>query len=89
MRSLRDHIAENENAEGRPGKKPRRKREALGQRGEAVRMISSLGLDAASVALPAGADLKTRAERMNEFWRALVEFQYRDVLVVALCASER
>ena len=89
MKSLRGHIAENENAEGRPGKKPRRKREAPGHRGEAVRMIRSLGLDAATVALPAGVDLKTRAERMNQFWRTLVDFQYRDVLVVALCASER
>ena len=25
---------------------------------------------------------------MNEFWRALVEFQYRDVVVVALCVGE-
>jgi len=24
---------------------------------------------------------------MNEFWRALVDFQYRHVLVVALCAG--
>jgi len=24
---------------------------------------------------------------MNDFWRALVEFQYRDVVVVALCAD--
>jgi hypothetical protein len=49
---------------------------------------ASLGLDAASVALPAGIDLDDRAARMNEFWRALVEFQYRDVLVVALCAGD-
>ena len=24
---------------------------------------------------------------MNNFWKALVEFQYRDVLVVAICAD--
>ena len=54
-----------------------------------VRIISSLGLDAPSVALPAGIELETRAARMNEFWRALVEFQYRDVVVVALCGSKR
>jgi hypothetical protein len=53
-----------------------------------VRVISSLGLDAATVALPAGVDLDDRAARMNEFWRALVDFQHRDVLVVALCGSE-
>jgi hypothetical protein len=52
-----------------------------------VRVISSLGLDAATVALPAGISLDDRADRMNDFWRALVEFQYRDVVVVALCAE--
>ena len=25
---------------------------------------------------------------MNEFWRALVEYQYRDVFVVALCVGD-
>jgi hypothetical protein len=29
------------------------------------------GLDTASVALPAGIDLEDRANRMNDFWRAL------------------
>jgi hypothetical protein len=53
-----------------------------------VRVISSPGLDAASVALPADVDLKDRAARMNEFWDALVEFQYRNVIVVALCVGE-
>jgi hypothetical protein len=38
---------------------------------------------------PAGIDLEDRAARMNEFWRALVEFQHRDVLVVALCVGEK
>jgi hypothetical protein len=53
-----------------------------------VRVISSPGLNAASVALPAGIDLEDRAARMNEFWDALVEFQYRNVIVVALCVGE-
>jgi hypothetical protein len=52
-----------------------------------VSVMRSPGLGAASVALPAGIDLDDRAARMNEFWRALVEFQYRDVIVVALCAG--
>jgi hypothetical protein len=52
-----------------------------------VRVVRSLGLDAASVALPANVDLEVRAARMNDFWKALVEFQYRDVLVVAICAD--
>jgi hypothetical protein len=53
-----------------------------------VRVMSSIGMDAATVALPAGIDLEDRAARMNDFWRALVEYQYRDVLVVALCAGD-
>ena len=53
-----------------------------------VRVINSGGLDAASVALPAGIDLEDRAARMNDFWRALVDFQDRDVFVVALCSGE-
>ncbi len=53
-----------------------------------VRLMRSDMLDTASVALPGGINLDDRAERMNEFWRALVEFQYRDVLVVALCVGE-
>jgi hypothetical protein len=52
-----------------------------------VQIMRSLGLDTASVALPAGIDLDDRADRMNDFWRALVEFQYRNVLVVAICAD--
>jgi hypothetical protein len=53
-----------------------------------VSIMRSLGLDTASVALPAGIDHEDRADRMNDFWRALVEFQYRDVLVVALCVGD-
>ena len=53
-----------------------------------VSVMRSPGLDAASVALPAGIDLNERAARMNEFWRALVEYQHRDVLVVALCVGD-
>ena len=53
-----------------------------------VRTLSSHGLDAATVALPAGISLDQRAARMNDFWRKLVEFQYRDVLVVALCMGD-
>jgi len=52
-----------------------------------VRTIRSIGLEAASVAFPAGIDLKDRTTRMNEFWRALVDYQHRDVIVVALCAT--
>ena len=53
-----------------------------------VSVMRSPGLDAASVALPAGIDLDDGAVRNNEFWRALVDFQHRDVLVVALRVDE-
>jgi len=53
-----------------------------------VSTMRSLAIDAASVALLADIDLEDRAERMNSFWRALVEFQHRDVLVVALCMDD-
>ena len=58
MKSLRDHVVENANAAR--GEKRRRNREATaddvkpaGEAGD-VREIRSLGLDAATVALPAG-----------------------------------
>jgi hypothetical protein len=53
-----------------------------------VSVMRSPGLDAATVALPAGISLDDRAARMNSFWKALVEFQYNDVLVVALCVGD-
>jgi hypothetical protein len=53
-----------------------------------VSFMRSPGLDAASVALPAGIDLEDRAARMNEFWDKHVAFQHRDVLVVALAVGE-
>jgi hypothetical protein len=51
--------------------------------------MRSLGLDATSLALPAGITLAERAARMNQFWKALVEFQYNDVLVVALRSRQK
>jgi hypothetical protein len=53
-----------------------------------VGVARSPGLDIASVALPAGIDLEDRAARMNAFWDALVDLQYRDVIVVALAVGE-
>ena len=52
-----------------------------------MNITRSPGLDAASIALPANIGLESRADKMNQFWRALVEFQDRDVLVVAICAD--
>jgi hypothetical protein len=42
----------------------------------------------ASVALPADVDLETRAARMNQFWRALVDYQHQNVVVVALTVGD-
>ena len=84
MVSLRDYIVRQSRTRRMSRSARRPMREDVGE----VRMLSSLGMDAATVALPAGIDLEDRAARMNEFWRALVEFQHRDVLVVALCAGE-
>ena len=53
-----------------------------------VSFTRSPGIDAASVALPANVDLDDRAARVNEFWKALVAFQYRDMLVVALAVGD-
>ena len=53
-----------------------------------VSTVRSLGFDAASVALPADIDLEVRAGRMNEFWDKLVDYQHRNVLVVALCVGD-
>jgi hypothetical protein len=82
--SLREYIAN----DGRARRMSREARDPVREGVGEVRVLSSIGMDAASVALPAGIDLDDRAARMNEFWRALVDFQYRDVLVVALCAGD-
>ena len=84
MTSLKEYITRHGHTR-RPSSASRRPvREDVGD----VCVMRSLGLDTASVALPAGIDLDDRADRMNEFWRKLVEFQYRDVLVVALCVGD-
>jgi hypothetical protein len=68
--------------------KPSRSRRPIREDVGEVRVRSSPGLDAASVALPAGIDLENRAARMNKFWKALVKLQYRNVIVVALCVGD-
>ena len=83
MTSLKEYITRHDPAR-RTSKARRPMREGAGD----VSVMRSPGLDAASVALPAGIDLDDRAARMNDFWRALVEFESRDVLVVALCVGE-
>jgi hypothetical protein len=88
MKSLKHHIVENANAARGARKHPRRDREPVAM-GVPVRVIHSLGLDGATVSLPAGIDLQTRAELVNAFWRALVQFQDRDVVVVAMLRERR
>ncbi len=85
MTSLKQHIASQ--YRGRRPARPRRTRRQISEDVGGVSVTRSPGLDAATVALPAGISLDDRAERMNSFWRALVDFQDRDVLVVAICAD--
>jgi hypothetical protein len=54
-----------------------------------VKFMRSGNLDTVSVTFPGGMNLDDRADRLNAFVRALAEFQYRDVLVVALCVGEK
>ena len=77
MTSLKEYITRNDQAR-RPS---RTSRHPMCEDAGDVSVMRPPGLDTASVALPAGIDLDNRAARMNEFWRALVEFQYRDVVV--------
>ena len=46
------------------------------------------GIDYSGVEPPTAIDLDTRAERINQFWHALVVYQHRDVLVVAMCVGD-
>jgi hypothetical protein len=89
VKSLKDYIARSGRTRRtsrtmKPTKSRRQIREDVGE----VRVMSSPGLDAASVTLPAGINLDDRAARMNEFWDKLVEFQHRDVMVVALAVGD-
>ena len=84
MVSLKDYIIRQSRTRRMSRSARRQLHEDIGD----VRVMSSLGMDAATVALPAGINLEDRAARMNDFWRALVDYQYRDVLVVALCSGD-
>jgi hypothetical protein len=85
--TLKQYITRQDHARRKSSTKPTSRSDMREDVGE-VRVISSPGLDAASVALPAGIDLEDRAARMNEFWDTLVAFQHRDVLVVALAVGD-
>ena len=84
MVSLKQFIIRQDHAR----QKSRSARRPISEDAGDVRVLNSIGMDAASVALPAGIDLEDRAARMNDFWKALVEFQHQDVMVVALCAGD-
>ncbi len=82
MDRLKDYVARRgQRRATRPRRAPMA--EDLGE----VQTIRSAGLKAASVAFPADIDLKERAARMNAFWLSLVDYQHRDVVIVALCAT--
>jgi hypothetical protein len=85
MMNLNEYIVRN--AQKLRSSQANARRDAISEDSGDVRVVRSLGLDAASVALPAGISLEDRADRMNSFWRTLVEFQFRNVLVVAICAD--
>jgi hypothetical protein len=82
--SLKEYITRHDVAQ----RKSRTARRPISENAGDVSVMRSPGLDAASVALPADIDLKDRAARMNGFWDALVEFQHRNVIVVALCVGD-
>jgi hypothetical protein len=86
MMNLNEYIVRN--AQKLRGSQTNARRDAVSEDVGDVSVTHSPGFDAASVALPAGVDLESRADRMNAFWRALVDYQYRDVLVVALCVGD-
>ena len=87
MTSLKQHIMASQRRARRPTKQ-RTVRRQISEDAGGVNITRSPGLDAATVALPAGISLDGRAARMNEFWKALVEFQDRDVLVIAICVGD-
>ena len=86
MVSLEEYIERQHGARrpSRPRVAPHHMREDVGD----VSVTRSPGLDTATIALPGGIDPEDRATRMNDFWKAFVEFQYRNVLVIALCVGE-
>jgi hypothetical protein len=86
MMNLNEYIVRNA-LTLRSSRKPQRARRPVSEDVGGVSVTRSPGLDSASIALPANINLDDRAVRMNKFWKALVEFQYRDVLVVAICAD--
>jgi hypothetical protein len=85
--SLKEHIKHKYGARQRSGTAtPRAKSSALlcGRMTEDAGIVSA----AASVSLPADVDLDTRAAKMNQFWRALVNYQHQNVVVVALTVGD-
>ena len=87
MVSLKEHIARQDRVRQTSGTAtPRAKSSALlcGRMTEDTETVSA----AATVALPADVDLDTRAAKMNQFWRALVNYQHQNVVVVALVLDD-
>ena len=87
MTTLKQYITRQHRASR--ASKTRRPRRPMRESADDVQTVSSLGFDAASIMLPANVDLDDRATRMNAFWEKLVDYQHRDVLVVALAVDGR
>ena len=85
MTTLKQHIARQHRA--RRATTPPSPHRTLRENAGDVSVTSALGFDTASVMLPADVDLDDRAARMNAFWKKLVDYQHRDVLVVALAVD--
>ena len=88
MTTLKQHVARqhSQHSVRRATRRPSPRRSLRESAGD-VSVTSALGFDAVSVALPADVNLDDRAARMNQFWEKLVDFQHRDVLVVALAVD--
>src|SRR5262249_19470965 len=84
MKSLKHHIVENANAARGARENPRRDREPVAKGEPGAR--DPLTRPRRSDGVAAGGN-RSRAELMNAFWRALVQFQDRHVVVVAMCAN--
>jgi hypothetical protein len=85
LTTLKQHIVRQHRA--RRATKRLSPRRSLRESADGVSVTSALGFDAASIMLPADVDLDDRAARMNAFWKKLVDYQHRDVLVVALAVD--
>ncbi len=89
MTGLKEYIARHDRARRASGKaqRPRARLQMLEELAD-IQIFQAAGMNAVSVALPAGIDLELRTARMNAFCKTLAEFQDLDVYVVATCVGK-